>query len=486
MSDKDIGRIYSESVQKRQFDTISDRFLKEAKMSVKFDDGSVSKFTLDDAYAKSIARRISIESGDIEQYIAKIFTNSGWGTGQDKAMESLKNVTINHNYSKSVDLIKYLAVNKTDLLSLKSIFTEESVIDFPQIIANSLPETFREDLDNLKDFIITVHHNVVPVAATNVGLGEGTFSIFGTAKKGDSGDLQWDGKEVEIKTNGASNAGAVLGGDRTMIQGVINDLQELKGGALKYGGHFYIETLNSILEKLDTVVSSRGQDPEMDKLNIEELKEIANSSIFRTHFKKQPMIDAINDINTIDDLTSGRTKSLKLPKSGTGSTTLYDSLRQYITDKIDKLSARGQNWISQVNTFLALCDTDEEKIEGFSRIRTDGKCDLSKEIKQFFKKYNVNNFLPTVDYDNFSRLIGTIALLCYKNKIGYDIITAGNDKTHTMIFINCDRSLLQLYEHLVSANLPVIFDLDVDVYDMGSTASRAQTVFATAPRIKLL
>ena len=486
MSNRDIGKLYSESVSKRKFDTIGSRFVNEAALSVKFEDGTVTNFTLDDAYAKSLARRIAIESGDIENYIAKIFINGGWGDGQQKAMASLKNIIIKHPYSKSVDLIKYLAANKENLLSLDQIYTESEVISFTQVIANNLPGEFHHDLDGLKDLISNIHHEVVPSAATNVGLGEGTFSIFGTAMKGNSGDLQWDGKEVEVKTNGKSGAGAVLGGDRTMIQGVINDLQELKGGNLQYGGHFYINTLNDILSKLDNVVKSDQMDDIAKEASIKELKDSANSSIFRTHFKRQPMIDAINDIKSVDDLISSRTKSLKIPKTGLGSTTLYDSLRQYITDKINKLNSRGQNWISQVNTFLALCDTEQEMIEGFSKIRTDGKCDLSSDIKAFFTKHNVNNFLPTVNYDNFSRLVGVIALLCYKSKINYDIITAGNDQDNTMIFIDCNRSLSDLYDHLVAVNLPIVFDLDVDVYDMGSDASRAQTVFATAPRIKLL
>lgn len=194
-------------------------------------------------------------------------------------------------------------------------------------------------------------------------------------------------------------------------------------------------------------------------------------------------INAINSVKTVEDLKSTRTKDYKL--STRGSLTLFEAIKDNINSKISKLELQSQNWISQINTYLALCDTDEERIEGFSKIRTDGKCDLSSDIKKFFTVYDVNQFLPTVNYNNFAGLIGCISLLCYKNKIGYDIITAGNDKKGTMIFINCNRSLLELFQHLASANLPILFDLNVDVYDMGSGSSRSQTVFATAPRIKL-
>ena len=487
MSNRDIAKLYGESVSRKKFDTISSRF-DEAVVSVKLEDGTVSKFTLEDEYAKTLIRQVTIDSGDIISFLNKVMHNGGWGEGQQAAIDSLKKAVISSPYNKSIELIKYIANNKQNLLTLSDIYTDTEVTDFVNIIINKLPEEFRGDDQNLYQLISTIHDTVVPSSSTNVGLGEGTFSIFGTATKGNSGDLQWDGKEVEIKTNGPSNAGAVLGGDRTMIQNVIDDLQELKGGNLQYGGHFYINTLNEILGKLDTIIQSVDQvadKTQIDQLIID-LKQSANSSIFKTHFKKQPMIDAINDIRSVNDLLSSRTKSLKIPKTGKGSTTLYNELRQYIINKIEKLNTRGQNWISQVNTYLALCDTEEEMVLGFSKIRTDGKCDLSRDITNFFKTHDVNNFLPTVNYDNFARLIGTISLLCYKSKIGFDIITAGNDKNKTMIFIDCNKSLQELYDHLATNNLPIMFDLDIDVYEMGASASKAQTVFATAPRIKLL
>lgn len=483
MSNRDIGKLYQSGVSKKQFKKPRERF-DEATVVVKYEDGNKEKFTLDDAYVRSLSRRIAIDNGTFEESLKKIMINGGWGDGQENAIKNFKSVVINTSYTQSVELVQWLSNNKSDTVSLKDIFVEDRVVNFADVIANKLPQEFTRDIQGLKQFIMDVHFNVVPKAATNVGLGEGTFSIFGTATKGNSGDLQWDGKEVEIKTNGTSDAGAVLGGDRTMILNAINDLENLKGGSLKYGGHFYISTLNDVLSKLDEIASLyTSGDVEGSTAAIEGLKVMVNSDIFKSHFQSMKFINAINDVNSIEDLKSTRTKAYKLSTRGT--LTLFDAIRDNINSKISKLQLQSQNWISQVNTYLALCDTDEERIAGFSKIRTDGKCDLSGQIKNFFIKYDVNQFLPTVNYDNFSRLIGCISLLCYKNKINYDIITAGNDKTGTMIFIDCNRTLSELFEHLTTSNLPVIFDLNVDVYDMGSDSSRSQTVFATAPRIKL-
>ena len=47
MSNRDIGKLYSESVSKRKFDTISSRFVNEARVTISFDDKNVDDITLD-------------------------------------------------------------------------------------------------------------------------------------------------------------------------------------------------------------------------------------------------------------------------------------------------------------------------------------------------------------------------------------------------------------------------------------------------------
>ena len=59
MSNRDIGKLYSESVSREKFNTISDRF-NEATVVVKYEDGTKAKFKLEDAYAKAIQNRICL------------------------------------------------------------------------------------------------------------------------------------------------------------------------------------------------------------------------------------------------------------------------------------------------------------------------------------------------------------------------------------------------------------------------------------------
>ena len=110
---------------------------------------------------------------------------------------------------------------------------------------------------------------------------------------------------------------------------------------------------------------------------------------------------------------------------------------------------------------------------------------MTSELKQFFTKRNSNDFLPEVNYINFKRLVGAISIRCYHNKLGFDILTAGNDVSMTMAFIKCTGvNLAGIYDQLES--VPRIdFDLEVDTQDLGTVSARTQTSIAKSPRIQL-
>jgi hypothetical protein len=92
-------------------------------------------------------------------------------------------------------------------------------------------------------------------------------------------------------------------------------------------------------------------------------------------------------------------------------------------------------------------------------------------------------FDPKTNYQNFSRLVGSIAIISYQEHIGFNYITAGNDRTFNIAVINCESgNISDVYNQLLS--IPEVqFDLDIDVYEGG--AFKSQTVFAKSPRIIL-
>ena len=160
MGDKDIGRLYSESVSKRKFDIINSRF-DEATVVVKYEDGTKVKFELEDAYAKAIQNRIHVETNDIDMYIRDVMVGGNWGMkkGTLQSMREFKEIVINTSYEKVVDLIAYLSKNKAKLLSLDQIYSN-TVVNFVDVIIESLPDEFKTDRDNLYDFISQIHRSI--------------------------------------------------------------------------------------------------------------------------------------------------------------------------------------------------------------------------------------------------------------------------------------------------------------------------------------
>jgi hypothetical protein len=157
----------------------------DTSVSFEFSDGDSESFNLTDIYAKKIRNRIKIEAeSTIEDSIEQIFVNADWGKkGSTKSIDELKSIIINSGYPKAVELINYLANFKDRLLSFEDIGVLK-VVDFVEAIINKLPQQFKDNnVDQLSDLIKQVHLTIKPGASTSVGLGEGTFTIFGTAKK---------------------------------------------------------------------------------------------------------------------------------------------------------------------------------------------------------------------------------------------------------------------------------------------------------------
>ena len=485
MSNREIGSIYSEYVSRKRFDTISDRF-NEATVVVKYEDGTKAKFTLDDAYAKALQNRIHVDTNDIESYISDIMIGGNWGMGKStqQGMREFREIAVNSRYNKVVDLIAYLSKNKNKLLNLKDIHSN-SVVNFVDVIINSLPEEFRQDRENLYEFIANIHRNVTPGASTGVGLGEGTFSIFGTATKGKSGDLQWDGKEVEIKTNGfPKGSGAILGGDGTFNK-VGVELEKLKPEMNARYRNRYVSSLERLEELVDQIVSTDDENTYLPLIN--QMQEIISQNDFTslaTVSKTKGLYNTLMIVKSPKDFQRMVKGDMNFRAAG-GTTTLYQAIKSHIQKRIEKLNSMKQGWSSQIYTYMSLAENEEEVIAGFNAIRSYVDCDMTSEIKQFFSKRGVNNFLPDVNYTNFRRLVGAISLRCYSRKLDFDIITAGNDDSLTMAFIRCKgENLTSIYNQLES--MPrVDFDLEIDAQDLGSGSVRTQTIIAKSPRMLL-
>ncbi len=375
-------------------------------------------------------------------------------------------------------MVNYLAEYKDRLLSFEDIGVVNKV-NFVDEIIKKLPNLFKnKDVDQLSELIKQIHLTIKPGASTNVGLGEATFTIFGTAEKGKSGDLQWSGSEVEVKTNGVGGTGAVLGGDghmnkvssRLVSQSAYTDLQYKKFEKIIN----YVHLVKTYADEQKIELATQALD------NVK--KQIDNAKVTIPTTLAKGIRDA--DINTF--FNTYLTKSYTPLTRGTSNITYYTALIDNLTQKMDKAGQKKTNLPSQIASLFSDNNDVSEYIKIFSELKTYShtKHNLKKDLTKFFSDRDHTQFNPTTNYNNFQRLVGTIAIICYQETIGFDYLTAGNDVKFTMVAINCQEpSIEKIYSQLEKVP-DVVFDIDIDVFEGGKF--RSQTVFAKSPRIKLI
>tara|TARA_R110000851_G_C13045990_1_gene562579 strand:- start:136 stop:1575 length:1440 start_codon:yes stop_codon:yes gene_type:complete len=454
----------------------------EVDVTMSYPDGKTETFKLEDGYGRVLAKQLRVNnSGNVDTAINAIFINSEWTGNQEGPKNVFKDIIIKTDYNDSVELVEFLSQNKDTLLKRQD-FPTAQVVNFVDAIKSKLPDKFKAgDIDT---FIKQVHLKVVPKAATGVGLGEGTFSIFGTAQKGNSGDLQWDGSEVEIKTNGPNKgSGAILGGDGTINK--VTDRIEAKSD--------YENINQTVLKQYRDQLVDIGTTHQDGAAGAAQAKYDAfrkDSSKLKNLFNN-PSFNAVLDVtDSVDEfinkqLTRGSFKVLSKPKPNSApEDRLLNRLITRIDHGITKLTNQGTNLPGQMASFFGPEATKEDYIKVFSEFKTYADAsDITDQVTTFFNQYDYTNFSPRSNYDNFQRLVGAISLVCYKEKLGFDFITAGNDdKMTTVMFDMRNSSITNIYKQL--DQVPnVSFDLQIDVYVDGSYKS--QTVIAKSPRIKL-
>jgi len=467
-------KVYNPNTQPAK-KTISQIYKEDVNVTFEPEGGQRVTYTLPDVYAKTLMKKIKVETAEgIDKPVDEIFVQGGWGNKQEAPKAVFKNIIINSDYEQSADLVSYLAENKSKLLNLEDI-TTGGVVNFVDAIISKLPSEFKTE--GLDDFIKAVHLNVTPGSSTNVGLGEGTFSIFGTARKGNSGDLQWSGKEVEIKTNGSSNSGAVLGGDGFMNKitsriDYITDYTPLKASQLSL-----------LLKKLTAAKQAYEQGSETAGSVFDDFKKTYNVyELFAIDKLNKTVTSASVDDMFNKPVTREFTFMAK-PKPGTP--TLYAALVNKINDSIIKANEKSTSLPSQISSMLSIDGGEDLFAKVFANLRTyeNTSIDFESQLRSFFKSHNPAMFDPKTNYQNFSKLVGAIAIVSYQEHIGFNYITAGNDRKFTVAVVNCESgNVSQIYNQLQS--IPEIqFDIDIDVYEGG--AFKSQTVFAKSPRIIL-
>ncbi|MDB4430198.1 hypothetical protein N9273_00085 [bacterium] len=447
-------------------------------------EGKRETFTLDDTYGKVITRQLRVNSSsNLGDNIDEMFKQADWtGPKQVGPKTKYKEIVINSQYEEGVDLTEHLATKKDTLLKLSDC-PISSVFNFTQQIASKLPSEFVNE--DLNIFIQSVHLNVIPKAATGVGLGESTFSLFGTAQKGSSGDLQWDGSEVEIKTNGPNKgSGAILGGDGYINK--ITDRLEVKSDYINLNSSTLNKYKNQLVELINTY-NSKGKEQSQALYTqfvngSDQLKNLIRNG------KLTSMLDNIADVEEFMNKSLTKAKGFTPMISKNVVIAPEDLLPNRLLNRIindtNKADNLGTNLPSQLASLLGADATVEDYITVFSEMKTySDASNIESQLKEFFQTNTYTDFNPKSNYNNFQRLVGAISIVCYQEKIGFDYLTAGNDDKMTMvIFETINPTITSIYNQLDDVH-EVTFDLNIDVYEGGSFKS--QTVIAKSPRIKL-
>jgi len=453
-------------------------------------DGKKETFNLDDSYGKVIARQIRLnQDPGFDDNVKALFEQGDWVSKKKQqgiAKAKYKDIVIKSQYDGGVALTDYLANNKEKLLKLDDLPIAK-VFSMSKAIASKLPGEFVNE--ELNVFIQNIHYHVVPKASTGVGLGEGTFSIFGTATKGTSGDLQWDGSEVEIKTNGVGKgSGAILGGDGNINE--ITDRLEAKSDYINLDGNIYTRYKDELVEIMNTYTQIGLEQAQTlyDKFRkgADQLKNMIGNSNFTAVLDNTQDVEAF--MNTVLSRTAGSFSVLAKQNGSVGipkDQLLPNRLLARLDKDIQTKAGQEKNLPSQLASFFGADATVEDYIKVFSEMKTykSTKTDIVPQLAQFFKSYNYADFSPKTNYNNFQRLVGAIAIICYQEKIGFDYLTAGNDDKMTMAILNTQNpTILPIYKQLEDCP-EISFDLNIDVYENGSY--RSQTTIAKGPRIRL-
>jgi hypothetical protein len=460
------------------FTSLKDAYKKvyneDVNVTFEDDSGVIQSFRLQDAYANVLKKRILADSGNIvDKYIDTIYTNGDWGGSKQGASKGVfKDIMLNAHYDLSIELLRYLAENKKSLLSIKS-FGVGKVRNFIELIKQSLPgELVRDGID---DVIRQVHNNVIPKASTIVGRGESTFTFFGTAVKGRSGDLNWGGFELEIKTGGDSNQGAILGGD-----GYLNKVSDRLKSATNYT-HLKISDLNMIENAVNKAVAGVAIKGSKD---FEKFKDLYRK---KKVFKSEKLNNAILKSNLDNFINQQVTKdfSVVVRPNPKGGMTLHTALLDRIQEEKQRASELNINLPSQIASYLPDDGSVKDYVNVFSELRTyaNTSVNVRKQLVDFFNSHEHTEFSPKNDYDNFTRLVGAIALVIYTENIGFDFMLVCNDVTNEGIILNCGKKTISDVYQQLEQNPRVEFDLNIDVYEGGQW--RSQTVIAKSPRIYL-
>jgi hypothetical protein len=453
MSDKDLGEIYTEKVNKQSFDTIRDRFLKEAYTLAIIDDEtgkSVYTSEIDDEKMLTIqkdlerSQKIKLDSGEemtVYELLDKCLQIDGWKSG-------------NKNYDGQVlepvkKYINNVNINREAFGNLLSIQTDPNNLIRTDLLAN--PGTRYNYLDLISPagfelfatyqdahyFIDMLWKTTTSIGNSNVGNGEIVMGLFSDAVKGSRGDLFMDGLgEIEVKGTGAR-----MGSGKYAQMKTKNKLNEILRDREVVVD---VEVLNDYKQYMINILQNMKQQvPGSERLNIsQQLQQEINDITSATDFD-----DLKNTIQDSEYITKGvktqlisgvnkaKNRALGIEGPGNPKGNFRDAINVFFRS----------NW-----NLLP-----DEIIEGIVNCRSNPDEDIIEDIKLGVATI-IDGGADVLDSDHKNsdllRLIAAIHVSSYRHHEKFNYIVFANDETKEMIALKFDD------EEPISSLIPRAFD----------------------------
>lgn len=208
MSNRDIAKLYGESVPRKKFDTISNRF-SEAKVTISFDDDNVDDITLDNISDADARRLVTANdmSFKLPEVISRWVQSGGWSS-EDAVFVSkyrIQEALVKYLNAEDKDILKEIINEIESLIKIKPTFTILSdVVNNNADVDNfyNIPASLGDQFTHLvnPDFIRAVSSITFTEGNVNVGQGEVFLTLYTEAINPDVGDLKLpDGTEIELK-----------------------------------------------------------------------------------------------------------------------------------------------------------------------------------------------------------------------------------------------------------------------------------------------
>lgn len=418
--------------------------------------GKAQEFSIDSELAKKIEQQIKAEEHDVtingqiiklRQFVELVLEEKNWYSGAEK--DDYLNNTL--KIFSTTNINTTTAQQYLDSFKKTSPLEQKLAVSGSENLYNLISPEFKAlciDSNQAKEIFDTLFLIKLSKATISVGKGELAISLASNALKGKTGDLSFStAGEVEIKATDI-NDHARLGGDGYTFANTGSKIEDiLSKNNLNITSIALDNIKNNFISFIkNKIVSIPTQNELLNNINqITHLEDVKNS------------ISSIPTVSRANSSTLGLTQKQKdmlikryegliekMQKTSTGIT-LRKSL-QIVSNSINRINYSDIiNLLVQTKSYKG---TNEQELKG--------------SLEQIITP---DNYRELSDFNNLSKLIASIHLVCYYDKEKFNGIMFINNSNKNFFYIktqdkNISQLLKETYDILTNNNFSIRPDVD--------------------------